>query len=222
MREFRNAGSAWAARAAGIAAALTAAIGLFSTGAANADTFVPLPDGHIVDTGISIDSNHNSVLISPSLAANGAGREAWLTGSVTADVTNVPPGLKAGPNNGPINNAGTNNSATDGAGVFSVGYLVGCQVALGSLSAGASATISTTPSLSGSLSLPLAPGQVKWVNFNYINFTKNGRYYFDLQDQEVDVQGCAGYAQARQVVTVEVPGPDYIKTTLYGQPFSLG
>src|SRR6266568_7337239 len=123
MRDFRNAGSAWVVRAAGIAAAVTVAIGLFSTGAANADNLVPLPDGHIVDTGISIDSNHNSVLISPSLAANGAGREAWLTGNVTANVTSVPPGLTVGPNNGPINNAGTNNSSTDGAGAFSVGYL---------------------------------------------------------------------------------------------------
>jgi hypothetical protein len=220
MREFRNAGSAWALRATGIAAAVTAAIGLFSTGAANADTFVPLPDGHLVNPGVTIDSTGNHVTISPSLAANGAGRAAWLSSDIVANVT-TPVGT-VGPWNGPTNSAGSNNSSTHGASTLSVGYVMGCQVALGALSAGISAAISTTPALSGSLSLPLAPGQVKWVEFDQQDMTKSGRYFFDLQDQEVQVQGCAGYAQARQVVTVEVIGNDYTKTTLYGQPFSLG
>jgi hypothetical protein len=105
---------------------------------------------------------------------------------------------------------------------MSVGYLVGCQVSLGSLSAALSGEVSTSPTLSGSLSLPLAPGQVKWVNFDQKDMTESGRYNFDLQDQQVEVQGCGGYAQAREVVTVEIVGPDYDKTTLYGQPFSLG
>ncbi|MGF6887055.1 hypothetical protein ABIA39_004189 [Nocardia sp. GAS34] len=220
MRDIKKAGSAWVLRATGIAAACTAAIGLFSTGAANADTFVPLPDGHVVNPGVTIDSVGNSVNISPSLAANGAGRVAWLSTHITANVT-TPPGT-VGPNNGPINNPGTNNSSTHGASTMSVGYVVGCQVALGALTAGVSGEISTTPTLSGSLSLPLAPGQVKWVNYDQKDMTTSGVYHFDMQDQEVTVQGCAGYAQARQVVTVEIVGPDYTKTTLYGMPFSLG
>ncbi|MQY18349.1 MspA family porin [Nocardia macrotermitis] len=219
MREYRRAGVR-AFRAVGIAAAASAAIGFLSTGAANADTFVPLPNGHVADPGVSIDSVGNSARISPSLAANGAGRVAWLSSHVTANVT-TPPG-KVGPWNGPANSAGTNNSSTHGSSTMSVGYLVGCQVSLGSLSAGVSAAISTSPSLSGSLSLPLAPGDVKWVNFDELDMTKSGQYHFDLQDQQVEVQGCAGYAQAREVVTVEIIGTDYSKTTLYGQPFSLG
>ncbi|WP_216896289.1 MspA family porin [Nocardia alni] len=220
MREIRNAGSAWALRAAGITVAVTAAIGLFSTGAANADTFVPLPDGHVVDPGVTIDSTGNSVIISPSLAANGAGRVAWLSSHIVTNVT-TPVGT-VGPWNGPQNNAGTNNSSTHGASTLSVGYVMGCQVSLGELSAGVSGEISTTPTLSGSLSLPLSPGQVKWVNYDQQDMTSSGRYSFDLQDQEVEVQGCAGYAQAREVVTVEIIGSDYTKQTLYGQPFSLG
>ncbi|WP_216896293.1 MspA family porin [Nocardia alni] len=220
MREIRNAGSAWALRAAGITAAVTAAIGLFSTGAANADTFVGLPNGHVSEPGVTIDSFGNAVTISPSLAANGAGRVAWLSSHIVTNVI-TPPGT-VGPWNGAANSPGTNNSSTHGASTMTVGYVMGCQVSLGELSAGVSGEISTTPTLSGSLSLPLSPGQVKWVNYDYQDMTSSGRYTFDLQDQEVEVQGCAGYAQAREVVTVEIIGSDYTKQTLYGQPFSLG
>ncbi|MGW4246447.1 MspA family porin [Nocardia sp. NPDC004722] len=132
MRDYRNAAAV---------AAVAATIGLLSTGAANADTFVPLPDGHITEPGVSM---------------------------------------------------------------------------------GISAGISSSPSLSGSLSLPLGPGEVKWVNFDQKDMVESGEYHFDLQDQQVEIQGCAGYARARQVVTVEIVGPDYSKTTLYGQPFSIG
>ncbi|MEA3528708.1 MspA family porin, partial [Nocardia gipuzkoensis] len=38
------------ARMAGVGAAATIAMGLFSTGAANADTFVPLPGGELTKT----------------------------------------------------------------------------------------------------------------------------------------------------------------------------
>ncbi|GAB2505959.1 MspA family porin [Nocardia heshunensis] len=211
MRDYRN---------VAVAAAVTAAVGLLSMGTAHADAFVPLPDGHITEPGVSIDSVGNSVVISPSLAANGAGRVAWLSSHITSNV-DTPPG-KVGPWNGPANGAGTNDSSTHGASTMSVGYLVGCQVALGSLSAGISAGISSSPSLSGSLSLPLGPGEVKWVNFDQKDMVESGAYHFDLQDQQIEIQGCAGYAQARQVVTVEIVGPDYSKTTLYGQPFSIG
>ncbi|WP_067672362.1 MspA family porin [Nocardia miyunensis] len=220
MRENQKAGDAWVARAVGIAVASTAAIGMLSTGAANADTFVPLPNGHIDRPGVTIDSVGNSVKISPSLAANGAGRVAWLTSHISTKVQT--PDGKVGPWNGPKNDDGTNNSSTHGSSAMSVGYLVGCQVSLGSLSAGISAGISTSPSLSGSLSLPLAPGEVKFVNYDQIDMTKSGEYFFDLKDQQVEIQGCGGYAQARQVVTVEIIGTEYAKTNLYGQPFSLG
>jgi hypothetical protein len=38
----------------------------------------------------------------------------------------------------------------------------------------------------------------------------------------IQVQGCAGYAQARSYTVVEIIGDNYSKTTLYGMPFSIG
>ncbi|MEV6321118.1 mspA family protein, partial [Nocardia sp. NPDC051787] len=95
------------ARVAGIGAAAAVAMGLLSTGAANADTFVPLPDGHKVGPGVTITRNGERALISPSLAANGAGRVVWVSGNAIADVAVTPEG-EIGPNNGPTGNPGTN------------------------------------------------------------------------------------------------------------------
>ena len=52
--------------------------------------------------------------MSPSLAANGAGRTAWVAGNAWADVTVTPTGT-VGPNNGALNTNGTDNSSTHGA-----------------------------------------------------------------------------------------------------------
>jgi hypothetical protein len=204
-----------------VAAVATAGIGLLSPGAARADTFVPLPDGHIDGPSVHIDSVGEKALISPSLAMNGAGRTVWVSGDVTARLK-TPPGV-VGPNNGPDNEPGTNDSSTHGASAMTVGYLVGCQVGVGSLVGQFGAVITANaPGLAGSLTVPLTPGQVKWVRIDEIDMVKSGVYHFDYQDQEMQIQGCAGYAQARQFVVVEVVGPDYAKTTLYGKPFSIG
>ena len=50
----------------------------------------------------------------------------------------------------------------------------------------------------------------------------NGTYTIQYQDAQIDAQGCGGYAQARSYTVLEVTGNDYEKTTLYGQPFSIG
>src|SRR5690606_36635221 len=93
-------------RVVGIGAAATIAVGLFSAGAANADTFVPLPDGEKLGPGVTITRTGEHAVVSPSLAANGAGRVAWVSGNATADVTVTPEG-EEGPNNGPSNAPGT-------------------------------------------------------------------------------------------------------------------
>lgn len=196
------------------------AIGLWSPGAARADTFVRLPNGHIEGPGVKITSTGEHALISPSLAANGAGRTTWVSGDVTVDIQT--PNGTVGPNNGAQNNSGTNDSSTHGASGLTVGYLVGCQVALGSFGPSLGATLSTTPTVAAGLSFPISPGEVKWVQINNKDMTKSGRYYLNYQDVPMDIQGCAGYAQARQFAVVEVVGPDYHKVTLYGQPFSIG
>ncbi|SEM28867.1 MspA protein [Rhodococcus maanshanensis] len=51
---------------------------------------------------------------------------------------------------------------------------------------------------------------------------KNGKYAVQYQDTQIEIQNCGGYAQARSYTVVEIVGNDYSKTTLYGQPFSIG
>ncbi|MBO0855040.1 MAG: MspA family porin [Nocardia sp.] len=210
----------WAARAVVGLMTAGAAVGIWSPGAAVADVTVPLPDGHIDGPGIHIASSGERAVISPSLAANGAGRTAWVTGNVTVDIQ-TPPGT-VGPKNGASNDPGTNDSSTHGASQVTVGYVVGCQVALGNMSASLGATLSTSPTVSGGISFPLAPGQVKWVQVDYLEMPTSGRYFLNYQDYSMDVQGCGGFAQARQFAVVEKIGPDFAKSTLYGRPFSLG
>ena len=72
-----------------------------------------------------------SALISPSLAANGAGRTAWVSGTVTADVTGItkePRPARATVANDGHRSHGTNNSSTHGVSRINTGYIVGCQV----------------------------------------------------------------------------------------------
>ncbi|MBH0776153.1 MspA family porin [Nocardia bovistercoris] len=224
MSENRTNGLRRGVRVAGVGAAAAVAMGLLSTGAANADTFVPLPDGQKVGPGVTITRTGERALVSPSLAANGAGRVVWVSGNATADVTVTPEG-EVGPNNGPAGGSGSNNSSTHGASQLNTGYIVGCQVSIAddAVSAGISGGITLDGgSLGGSIGLQLGPGEVKFVQINYKDITKPGVYSVEYQDAEIEIQGCAGYAQARSYTVVEIIGDHYSKTTLYGMPFSIG
>ncbi|WP_063036814.1 MspA family porin [Nocardia pseudovaccinii] len=224
MSENRTNGLRRGARIAGVGAAAAVAMGLLSTGAANADTFVPLPDGQKGGPDVTLTRTGEHALISPSLAANGAGRVVWVSGNAVADV-NVTPEGTVGPNNGASGAPGTNNSSTHGASQLSTGYIVGCQVSIASdaISAGISGGINLSGgSLGGSIGLNLGPGEVKFVQIDYKDILKSGRYSVEYQDAEIEIQGCAGYAQARAYTVVEIIGDHYSKTTLYGQPFSIG
>ncbi|PXX71730.1 MspA protein [Nocardia tenerifensis] len=211
-------------RTVGLAAAAVVAAGLASTGAAQADTFVPLPGGERLGPGVKLARTQESALVSPSLAANGAGRSAWVTGAVTADVTATPDG-KPGPNNGAKNAPGTNNSSTHGASRISTGYIVGCQVSIGenAISAGFSGGVTLNGgNVGGSVGLKLGPGDVTFVSIDGKDILKPGVYSIEYRDVEMQIQGCAGYAQARSYTVVEIIGDNYSKTSLYGQPFSIG
>ncbi|NLU82601.1 MspA family porin [Rhodococcus sp. HNM0569] len=202
MSKIRKSGVRRAARVASVGAAGAVALGLMSTGAANADTFVPLPGGEKVvnagDVSVKVARNAESALVSPSLAANGAGRVAWVTGDVFADLQGAEEGT------------------------LTTGYIVGCQVDITGLSAGLSGSLSLDSlSLDGSLSLPIAPGEVKFAKIGSKDI-KSGVSAIQYKDAEIEVQGCGGYAQARAYSVVEVPGNHYVKGTLYGQPFSIG
>ncbi|MFR9753553.1 MspA family porin [Nocardia sp. 004] len=211
-------------RVASVGAAATVAMGLFSAGAANADTFVPLPDGEKLGPGVTITRTGEHAVISPSLAANGAGRVAWVSGTATADVTVTPEG-KVGPYNGPTGKPGTNNSSTHGASQVNTGYIVGCQVSIAddAISAGVSGGIDLKGvDAGGSIGLKIGPGDVKFVQLDSKDILKPGVYSIEYQDIEIAIQGCAGYAQARSYTVVEIIGDHYSKTTLYGMPFSIG
>ncbi|MBC7299425.1 MAG: MspA family porin [Nocardia sp.] len=218
-RNNRGRRVAWSA-----SAAVAVTIGLLSAGAANADTFVPLPDGEKKGPGVTLSRTGEHAVVSPSLAANGAGRVVWVSGNARADVQVTPEG-EVGPYNGPSNRPGSNNSSTHGASNLSTGYLVGCQVSIGddAVSAGLSGGVSTGGvNAGGSIGLNLGPGQVAFVQIDAKDILKPGVYSVEYQDAEIQIQGCAGYAQARSYSVVEIIGDHYSKTTLYGAPFSIG
>ncbi|ETT23965.1 MspA family protein [Rhodococcus rhodochrous ATCC 21198] len=223
-------------------------MGFLSAGAANADTFVPLPDGEITAPGgkATLKRTEESALVSPSMAANPANRVAWVSGKVTARVSvDVPsePGKTDG-STSPL--AGANNSSTHGVSRINTGYIVGCQVDISGLrgnlginfSTGGTNTVTgnlltdavtgvtsltNTVSPSVSLSVPLQPGQVVLVHLEGKDITKKDTdYTVQYQDAELSTMGCGGYAQARAYTVLEVVGKDYVKTTLYGQPFNIG
>ncbi|MFC6014180.1 MspA family porin [Nocardia lasii] len=205
-------------------AAVAVSIGLLSAGAANADTFVPLPDGQKAGPGVTLSRTGEHAVISPSLAANGAGRVVWVSGNARADVQVTPEG-EVGPYNGPSGRPGSNNSSTHGASNLNTGYIVGCQVSIGddAIGAGVSGGVSTDGlSAGGSIGLNLGPGEVAFVQISAKDILKPGVYSIDYQDAEIQIQGCAGYAQARAYTVVEIIGDHYSKTTLYGMPFSIG
>ncbi|WP_040695419.1 MspA family porin [Nocardia vinacea] len=224
MSKNRTSGLRRGVRIAGAVVAAAAGMGLLSTGAANADVFVPLPDGQKLGPGVTVSRTGEHALISPSLAANGAGRVVWVSGNAIADVSITPEGT-IGPNNGASGAPGTNNSSTHGASQLSTGYIVGCQVSIAdnAISAGVSGGINLSGgSLGGSIGLNLGPGDVKFVQIDYKDILKPGRYSVEYQDAEIEIQGCAGYAQARAYTVVEIIGDNYSKVTLYGAPFSIG
>jgi hypothetical protein len=207
-----------------VGAAVAVTIGLLSAGAANADTFVPLPDGQKLGPGVTLSRTGEHAVVSPSLAANGAGRVVWVSGNARADVQVTPEG-EVGPYNGPTNRSGSNNSSTHGASQLNTGYIIGCQVSIGddAIAAGLAGGVSTLgASAGGAIGLHLGPGQVAFVQIDAKDILKPGVYSVEYQDAEIEIQGCAGYAQARSYSVVEIIGDHYSKTTLYGAPFSIG
>ncbi len=197
-----------------VVAASVAAIGATSliagSGAADA---ARLPNGAKTTTGIdgqkvTIKRTGERFRIQHSVANNGAGRAAAISGTYRASVNK-------------------------GKGTMVVGYLVGCQVDITGFSGGISGSIALSgPSLSGSLSVPLNPGQVKFVHGEGVSLHE-GKGTVMVDSFQLDVQQCGGYASARSAVKVmAADGLDtedglsgdsgFLQATLYGKPFSLG
>ncbi|WP_028477640.1 MspA family porin [Nocardia sp. CNY236] len=216
------------ARAAGVGAAATIAMGLFSAGAANADTFVPLPGGEIsktlVDgTVVTVRMVGESANINPSMGATPLHRNAWVSGSAQVELSN------------------------DAGGRIFPGYTVGCQVnisgggATGGVEGGVDWSggdqVEPEAGANSGGTLSLGPGQTQSFYVldleladDYGNEWHAPRNVFEgtsgsvtWADETIGLSGCAGYAQARSFVSVEVE-TDNVSTwvTLWGQPFSLG
>ncbi|MFR9753001.1 MspA family porin [Nocardia sp. 004] len=218
------------ARMAGAGAAATIAMGLFSTGAANADTFVPLPGGEITQTlsdgtVVTVRLVGESANINPSMGATPVHRNAWVSGSAQVELSGA------------------------AGGKIYPGYVVGCQVNIsggavnGGVSGGVEWATDKDGNRAGSLgansggNLSLGPGQAQSFNIldresadDFGSESHSGRNKFKgtsgsvtWADQTISLSGCGGYAQARAFVNVEVETDNVISTvTLWGQPFSLG
>ncbi|WP_043657531.1 MspA family porin [Nocardia thailandica] len=212
-------------RAAVSAAAATVAIGLFSTGAADADTFVPLPGGEITrtlsdGTVVTVRMVGESANINPSLGSTPAHRNAWVSGSAQVSVSGDGVGGKIYP-----------------------GYTVGCQVNIsgGGAEGGAEGAAGGESGPSGGVTtggnLSLGAGQAKSFyildlekadDYGNEDHSKNNKFKGNngsvtWADETISLSGCGGYAQARSFVSVEVETENVISwVTLWGQPFSLG
>ncbi|WP_040812785.1 MspA family porin [Nocardia concava] len=216
------------ARVAGVGAVATAALGLFSTGAANADTFVPLPGGSITETMadgtvVTISMTGESANINPSMGATPLHRNAWVSGSARVQLS------------------GTNGTV---GGKIVPGYVVGCQVNIAGGGANGGPSVGanydgSSPTAAANVggNLTLGPGQSKAFylldqeapdDFGSEAHYKRNKFSgssgsVTWSDETINLNGCGGYAQARSFVAVQVETDNVISAyTLWGQPFSLG
>ncbi|MEU2253490.1 MspA family porin [Nocardia xishanensis] len=215
-----------AVRAVVLCAAAFTAAGLVSTGQAKADTLVPLPGGSITETlpdgtAVTVRMVDESALISPPMAATPLHRNAWVSASAQVEVAGNAVGGKIRP-----------------------GYVVGCQVNIGGGGVNGNGTYSSDwegqrPSggVGAGGTLSLGPGQAKTfylldiegpdlfgdeVHLPYIQF-RGPSGSVTWKNSTIALSGCAGYAQARSFVRVEVDTPRAREIVVFwGQPFSLG
>ncbi|MFC9893584.1 MspA family porin [Nocardia sp. NPDC127579] len=217
------------AKVAGAGAAATIAMGLFSTGAANADTFVPLPGGEISKTlsdgtVVTVKLVGESANINPSMGSTPLHRNAWVSGTAIVELS---------------------GSGAVGGKIYP-GYVVGCQVNIagGGVDAGAGVSIEQSgdsvtakPSAESGGSLSLGPGQTASFyvldrevadDFGNEDHSTNNKFKgtngsVAWADSTIGLTGCAGYAQARSFVRVKVETDNVMSyVVLWGQPFSIG
>jgi len=214
-------------RAAGAVVATSVAFGMLSAGAADADTFVPLPGGEIVKTlsdgtVVTVRLVGESATISPSLGSTPVHRNAWVSGSAQVELS----------------------GGDEIGGSIYPGYVVGCQVSIdgGGVEGGVDGGVEWEDG-AGSLGaesggeLTLGPGQAKSFylldieeadDFGNEDHAKRNKFKGNSgsvtwADSTIGLSGCGGYAQARAFVRVKVETGNVITSvTLWGQPFSIG
>ena len=219
------------ARAAGVGAVATAALGLLSTGAANADTFVPLPGSDLTKTlsdgtQVHVYMDGESANINPSMGSTPVHRNAWVTGNAHVDISG--------------------DTTAHGGNIYA-GYVVGCQVNIdgGGVNGGPETGVdysdpdAPSPSVKGTGGgdLTLGPGQAQsfyvldiekpddYGNESHKNKNKfNGNSgSVSWADETIGLNGCGGYAQARSFINAEVETDNVTSwVTVWGSPFSIG
>lgn len=217
-------------RVAAILATVGVGLGFGSSGAANADTFIPLPDASITRTRGDGTVVHLSIVgesakVSGSMGSTPMHRNVWATGRVVVDVS----GPKAASAEIQIN----------------PGYIVGCQVDISSLGTGesesetapASRTVLPTGAIGDIETLTLGPGQAG-ANF-ILDIEQPDDYGQEIHkkhttvygphasvswvDESFAVNGCGGYAQSRLFAGVDVSTDNTESfSTIYGAPFTMG
>ncbi|WP_067670844.1 MspA family porin [Nocardia miyunensis] len=194
---------------------------------ASADAFVPLPSQTLTKTMadgtvVTVQRTDESATITGSLGATPLHRNAFVSGRYNVQLSRPTPSM-----------------------LIQAGYVVGCQVSVGSLTNSSSGSTSTDSSGSTSVTgasvgetLSIGPGQAKdyfvtdWErqddfgaqqHLPFAPYLNTDHAKLNYVNTTLSVVGCAGYAQARSFVNVMVynPNADDI-ITLYGQPFSLG
>ncbi|MDP0397957.1 MspA family porin [Tsukamurella strandjordii] len=237
-----------AIRGAAVAAAAGVALGALSTGAANADTFIPLgvstTTQKVGDANITVTVKDHSARLSPGMVALPTTRNAWVSGLVSAKIDG--------------------KGASGGS--IAAGYAVGCQVDVGAANVTLGAGVESgagfrtqetkagagdagpfaTPSVSAKTggSIKLAAGSIGTQMLTYdratwptagdevspdwaepstgFKFTGSAGS-LSFQDQTIGVDGCAGYAQAKFFAKVKAKvGNTEGYVILWGKPFSLG
>ncbi|GAC49367.1 MspA family porin [Gordonia aichiensis] len=219
--------------AIGAPAAFATVAALMAPAIAHADVHVALPsqtDQQTLGDGtvVSVTRSNETANINPSLGGTPLHRNAWVSASYAVKTSKDAKKIK-----------------------IQAGYIVGCQVNISGVtgSGNASAGVATQGATAGDLvdnktsigsgaSLSIGPGQA--VNY-YINdvesaddfgsdkhsskvgYKNTNHAKLSYTNETMQVNGCAGYAQARSFANVYVVTSNAEQVvTFYGKPFSLG
>lgn len=215
----------------GAPAAFTTVAALMAPAIAHADVHVALPsqtDQQTLGDGtvVSVTRSHETANINPSLGGTPLHRNAWVSASYAVKTSKDAKKIK-----------------------IQAGYIVGCQVNISGATGSGNGSGTVTPSTSGGASvtgasvgggasLSIGPGQA--VNY-YINdvesaddfgadkhsskvgYKNTNHAKLSYTNETMQVNGCAGYAQARSFANVYVVTSNAEQVvTFYGKPFSLG
>ncbi|MDF0532602.1 MspA family porin [Tsukamurella sp. 8F] len=238
-------------RGAAAAAVAGTAIAGLASGAANADTFIPLPSGQVTqrigDGAIVVSATGQSAKLSPGMVALPTTRNAWVSGTLRATIKGKKPGngsisagyvvgcqISVGDTN--ITGSGTGTGPIISASSAGVGQGKSDQIASASVGTGASlklaaGTIGTQPLTLDKPKWPNAGDEFKPTNGSDLGWQKPSKSFkftgdsgsLSWSDSTIGTDGCAGYAQARfyAYVTGQV-GNSEGTAVLWGKPFTLG